>query len=646
MKAALSFLYNGEELGKLPVTVSESEDTIVYRMPDGIEITSKIERFPAYGGVRWTNFWSNPTDHPSGLISALFDCDVTVPFYDDTNTKANPSLSLATALADEKLKVFVPKGSVNDDDDYYAEPKKLNVGAHFETHNVNGRSADGVMPFFELNQGKHGVIYAVGWTGAWTMQLDRTKDDVRIRTGLPEASFRMLPGETFRTGSVTMLEYFDGTENAHNVWRRFMKNEISPIGRYHGARGEQLPFSAIFWGGIPSDRLTARWEKIFENRLPFEYCWIDAGWYEPLRSMTTAGQLREWPAIGTWEVNRFYHPDEYRDVTAYLHEHDVKMLVWLEPERIDADVRAWTKYLSLPDDPKRGVIALQEESVYQDTLALLSRSIEKLSLGCYRQDFNIAPLPYWRAADAAQENGAERKGTTEIHYINNLYRLWDALLEKYPHLLIDNCSSGGRRNDIEMLSRAVPLWRSDYQCQWDCSPETNQIQSAAFAWWYPYSGVGYGPTLGDTYSFRSAYTNGLTVRPWEHIDPEWEVGARNEPMDWARTYFGEFQELRHYFAEDFYLLIPLSRENTAWTAEQYHDPADNSGILLAFRRPESPYDNVRLCMNGLEPDAEYVFENRDTKETFVCSGKELLTEGIRLTIADRRESLLLSYRKK
>ena len=56
MKAALSFLYNGEEFGKLPVTVSESEDQIVYRMPDGIEITSKIERFPAYGVVKWTNF--------------------------------------------------------------------------------------------------------------------------------------------------------------------------------------------------------------------------------------------------------------------------------------------------------------------------------------------------------------------------------------------------------------------------------------------------------------------------------------------------------------------------------------------------------------------------------------------------------------
>ena len=45
-----------------------------------------------------------------------------------------------------------------------------------------------------------------------------------------------------------------------------------------------------------------------------------------------------------------------------------------------------------------------------------------------------------------------------------MYRLWDALLEKFPHLIIDNCSSGGHRIDIETLRRSVPLWRSDYQC--------------------------------------------------------------------------------------------------------------------------------------------------------------------------------------
>jgi alpha-galactosidase len=31
-----------------------------------------------------------------------------------------------------------------------------------------------------------------------------------------------------------------------------------------------------------------------------------------------------------------------------------------------------------------------------------------------------------------------------------------------PQLRIDSCASGGRRNDLETMRRAVPLWRSDY----------------------------------------------------------------------------------------------------------------------------------------------------------------------------------------
>ena len=39
--------------------------------------------------------------------------------------------------------------------------------------------------------------------------------------------------------------------------------------------------------------------------------------------------------------------------------------------------------------------------------------------------------------------------------------MWDAIRASHPGLIIDDCSSGGRRIDLETLSRSVPLWRSD-----------------------------------------------------------------------------------------------------------------------------------------------------------------------------------------
>ena len=109
------------------------------------------------------------------------------------------------------------------------------------------------------------------------------------------------------------------------------------------------------------------------------------------------------------------------------------------------------------DDSEDVMVNLGIDGAWQMVFDMLSDLIEKLDLGCYRQDFNVfEPLPYWRAAD---EEG--RAGLTEIKYINGLYKLWDALLERFPKIYIDNCASGGRRNDFEMLCRSIPLWRTD-----------------------------------------------------------------------------------------------------------------------------------------------------------------------------------------
>ncbi|MBM4095074.1 MAG: hypothetical protein FJ276_37545, partial [Planctomycetes bacterium] len=40
---------------------------------------------------------------------------------------------------------------------------------------------------------------------------------------------------------------------------------------------------------------------------------------------------------------------------------------------------------------------------------------------------------------------------------------WDGLLQRHPHLLIDNCAEGARKIDLETIRRSIVLWRSDCQ---------------------------------------------------------------------------------------------------------------------------------------------------------------------------------------
>lgn len=633
---SLSFTYDGKPFEEVRKNVEVSEDKITYTMSDGLVVESRIRRYKNSRVIRWTNYWYNPTDHDSGLVTDLWDCDVNVPFEPDPQrTRRNRQKDWQITTT----QVISMNGANVTDTDYIPIPSRIwaDDGKPYHNSCAAGRSGMQTEPYFDINRRDYGVIFAIGWTGQWHTDIKRNTDSVNIRSGIEHAAFRVRPGESFRTSSTAMLMYYDGQDEGHNRFRDFMR-EISPLGGK--GRGEQSPFSAIFWGGINSENLLRRWENIINSGLPFDTCWVDAGWYEPLRSTTTDTQTAEWPRIGTWEVNKFYHPDGYNDVTSYLHKNGIRFMVWFEPERINKPTAEWLPALEIPGKEYNDVLtALNRDDVCDSIIEKISDCIEKMHVDIYRQDCNIAPLGFWLANDEP-----ERGGITEIKYINNLYRFWDALLTRFPNLLIDNCAGGGHRNDFEMLSRAVPLWRSDFQCTWDCSPESNQLQNASSAWFIPYSGIGYGPTLGDTYSWRSAYTDGITVRTWEHVDPEWDFGAMNEPIDWAKKYFDEFVSVRRYFTKDYYMLLPISRENTSWCAQQFHDKETHSGIILAFRRPESPYSSVHVSPGGLRPFIRYEFTNADTGEKFVSDGLDLIKNGLDLTLSEKRSSLLLTYK--
>ena len=59
-------------------------------------------------------------------------------------------------------------------------------------------------------------------------------------------------------------------------------------------------------------------------------------------------------------------------------------------------------------------------------------------------------LDDWRRNDAP-----DRQGLTENLYVQGYLAYWDALRRRQPQLRIDSCASGGRRDDLETLRRAV-----------------------------------------------------------------------------------------------------------------------------------------------------------------------------------------------
>ena len=111
-------------------------------------------------------------------------------------------------------------------------------------------------------------------------------------------------------------------------------------------------------------------------------------------------------------------------------------------------------------------------------------------------------------------------------HVQGYLHYWDDLLERNPGLWIDSCASGGRRNDLETLRRAVPLLRSDYQA-FDGNPAYapgNQGHTYGLSSWIPYYGQGvYYSDRHFVYSARSYLSPAFGVA----------VDVRKPGVDWT-----------------------------------------------------------------------------------------------------------------
>lgn len=636
-----SFLYNGESsaavLKKAGITHALSEDAAetTFTLPDGLEITQSIQAYPAYGAAEWVLSLRNNSSEKSGLITELFDCDIALPFdYDEPQT---PGFH----VREDAARIYNPKGSVWARDEFMASVTPILPGKTHTYCNEGGRSSNGKAPFFDINRGDKGVVCAVGWTGQWHAVFSRDDENIRIQTGIQNIGFRLLPGEKIRTSSILLMPYDNGQNNGHNQFRRLVKEHFSLIGK--PGRPAQGPHSTMAWGALPTDQMLERIEQYTKNSFDYEYFWVDAGWYGSPEGYCPSEHVGDWATqTGNWTVNTKTHPDGLLDVAKAVKASGMKFLLWIEPERVISSNPTpqahpdW--FFKLPGGSGKNetwLLNLGNEEALAGTIELVSDFIEKLELGCYRQDFNVDPLRFWQINDEP-----ERVGINEIKHIMGLYQFWDTLLARFPNLIIDNCASGGRRIDIETLRRSIPLWRSDYQCTWDADGETAQTHNMGISWWIPYSGTGNGFGIGDTYKARSSYSAAFVSSYWGYEGMEL---TQDQPLEWVRQIRNEFKRARPYFSCDYYPLTEVTAVDSSWAASQYDRPEERDGMITVFRRVLSPYETARFDLGGIVPGAVYSFEDADTGAVFEIAAGELTQNGLAVSMPEKRSSKIYFY---
>jgi alpha-galactosidase len=203
-------------------------------------------------------------------------------------------------------------------------------------------------------------------------------------------------------------------------------------------------------------------------------------------------------------------------------------------------------------------------------------------------------------------------------------------------LLIDNCASGGRRIDLEMCMRSVPMWRSDTGCA--SNPvHWNQVQCCGLSQYVPLHAV--ANWTPAAYDVRSVASAGVVC--------QWDYLAEKFPVDLAKAAVAEARENQKFWIGDFYPLLPATLADEQWAAYQFHRADLDAGIVLVFRRGESNYTGLTLALSGLKAEATYAVEFSDearAKTTQQMTGKQLASgEDLRIDLPRRGTSVLVRY---
>ena len=319
----------------------------------------------------------------------------------------------------------------------------------------------------------------------------------------------------------------------------------------------------------------------------------------------------------------------------------MKFLLWFEPIRFTRGTEATVAHSEWFVDTGDGnlLLDLGLPEAKQYITNTISGLITENGVDGYREDFNFDPYPYWSYREAP-----DRVGMREMRCVEGVYAYWDELLRLHPNLVIDNCAGGGRRLELEMMKRSVPLWRTDYNCFTDLITEATQAHTFGLAHWLPANST--NPIVGepDTYQFRSALSSGIVTGLDDHANRPLSE-RKEEEWNWWRARINEAQRVKPFFYGDFYPLTMGNHDLENWLAYHFYLPEKEAGLLVAFRRPKSDAISMTFDLTTIRPDATYEIEDLDSGQTLKLSGKEIRQNGLTVKTTAPRESRLFMYRR-
>lgn len=500
-----------------------------------------------------------------------------------------------------------------------------NKGASSSEHNPFMALLD---PHANENQGEV-LGFSLVYSGNFRGQIDVSPfQEARINLGIhpDHFSWPLSQGESFTTPEVVLVYSDQGLNKMSQIYHELYRQRLAR-GKW---RDRLRPVLLNNWEAMTFDFDEDRILKLAKEaaNVGVELFVLDDGWFGQ-RNSDRAG-------LGDWTVNREKLPNDLTGLISSIHELGMKFGLWIEPEMVNKDSDFYREH---PDwifhHPNRSTshgryqytLNLAHEEVYQSIYQQLHHLLSEYEIDYIKWDMNRYMTEVYSIYDRP-----EQQGQLYHRYILNLYRLYDALINEFPEILFESCSSGGGRFDPAMLYYAPQAWTSDNSD----AIERLKIQYGTSVV-YPLSSMGchVSEVPNQQVQRNTPLATRANVAYFGSFGYELDLStlSENEKQKVAAQ-IAFYKANRSIFQQGQFtrLLSPFETDVTAWQVLS----SDGSKGFVGYYRTlvSSNQGRRRLLLKNLQEDAFY-----QVNEGSIFSGATLMYAGLVISQNDFSEGL-------
>ena len=508
-------------------------------------------------------------------------------------------------------------------------------------YSLRGHSSHQFNPFLALKRPDcgemHGEVYGFSlvYSGNFLAQADVDPYHVtRVTMGIHPQNFSwtLRPGETFATPEAVMVYSDRGLNGMSQAFHTLYRSRL--------ARG--------VWRDAVRPVLVNNWEATYfdfneekllalateAKALGIELFVLDDGWFRNRSSDETG--------LGDWEVDTAKLPGGLKGFGEKLNAMGLQFGLWIEPEMVNPGTRLWQEHpdwvLHQPGRrplPSRHqyVLDCSNPAVVDYLYDRLTALLDGAPVSYIKWDMNRSISDAFSCAA-----GPEGQGAVLHRYILGVYRLYQRLIDRYPRILFESCSSGGARFDPGMLYYAPQCWASD---DTDAVERLKIQYGTSFV--YPVSSM--GAHVAAVPNHQLGRVTSLTTRANVAF-----FGAFGYEMDLTRlpprgrelvarqvAFFKQYRQLLQ-FGAFWRLQSPFAHNEAAWMTVSPDRDTALVGDYLVLQQANAGYRRIRLA--GLAPDRLYRVTPLGSGAepcgpAYTAGGDELMQAGL-VTTGDSR----------